>query len=223
MIRRTREMHGIVYLIPHKWKRPPEEPLMSVRLVSQSSTSPIPPSAMPKPQRSSVPSAPLLVARGTDFALALPPTWSDRSTHLFAGPTADGLRHAVTVAVEPVPSAWTAAEFADGRPQQAASAFEGGVVLLEDPIALGDGRPAQRAVIRGRAGSRLLYQEHVYVVGEKRGATLVATFTDASRRSVGADIEAVIRSFVFAPAQAGVSAAPEGTGLRVAPTPVTRR
>jgi hypothetical protein len=178
---------------------------------------------MPKPVPSPASFARPFVARGTDFALALPPTWSDRSTHLFAGPSADGLRHTVTVAVEPAPFASTAAEFAGGRPRQAATAFEGGTVLLEDAIVLRSGHPAQRAVIRGAAGNRTLYQEHLYVVGEGRGATLVASFTDASRRSVGADVEAVMRSVVLAPARAGVSAGPESAGLRVAPAPATRR
>ena len=153
--------------------------------------------------------------RADAFALALPPGWADATTYTIAGPVMDGQLHLITVVTSPHGGRSLAA-FADDQAQAAAETLPGAVVLLRDAVALADGSPAERAVVRWpSAAGEMLYQQQVYAVVGDRAVTLAATFTAQSRRALGPEVHRVMLSLAAPPAATG--AAPRGHGSGYSP------
>ena len=138
--------------------------------------------------------APTRPYRADAFALALPPGWSDATTHTIAGPVADGRSHGITVATAPHDGRPLAA-FADAQVRAAAEALAGAAVLLRDAVALADGSPAERVVVRwSPVPGEVLYQQQVYAVLGERTVTLAATFTARTRRLLGPEVHRTMLS-----------------------------
>ena len=132
--------------------------------------------------------------RADGWALALPPGWSDATTHTIAGPVADGLAHHVTVASTPGEGG-AAEALADEQVGAVLDTLPGAVLLLRDEVALAGGAVGVRAVFRwSPAADRALYQQQVYAVVGGRAVVLAASFTARSRRVVGDEVHRLMLS-----------------------------
>ena len=149
----------------------------------------------PPPRPAPAPAAPPTVPyRAGGWALALPPGWSDATTHTVAGPVADGLAHTVTVTSSPHDGRPLAA-FADDQAGAVLGTLAGGVLLLRDDVTLDGGGAAARAVFRWSPGpDRALYQQQVYAVVGGRAVVLAASFTARSRRLLGDEVHRLMLS-----------------------------
>jgi len=122
--------------------------------------------------------------------------WTDRTTYTITGPTTGGIQHNITVTVEHEPEADTLDAFAEAQVATLEPVLDDCRVLLEDRIALANERPARRAIFVWRPEDDLkLYQEQLYVLHGGRGYTLTASFTRETRKTLGPDVERMMRSF----------------------------
>jgi len=133
------------------------------------------------------------------FSLDGPEGWTDETVHTFAGPVADGLRHTITVVRDPAPETSLLSDYTHFRRCEVEVTFPDSKLLLEDNVTLQDGRSAGRFVVcypdpGDPTGSRREYL-CVCVLTQMGGFVLSSTFTPASRREIGAEVETVMRSF----------------------------
>ena len=143
--------------------------------------------------------------RADAFALALPPGWADATTHTVAGPTVDGLVHAVTVTTAPHDGR-PLAELADRQIRDALDTLRDGVLLLRDGVVLAGGAEAVRAVFRwAPMPGRALYQQQVYAVAGGRAVVMEASFTARSRRVLGPEVQRVMLSLADPGASGGAA------------------
>jgi len=131
----------------------------------------------------------------TPFCMDVPDSWVDETVYLFQGPTRDGLQHSIVVTCDRDAHSDALDVYATPRIAQAVNALPDAVLLTDDVIALNDGSAARRFILRWTVHERSLYQQNVCLVAEGMGFMLSATFTDASRREVGDEIDRIMRSF----------------------------
>ena len=132
--------------------------------------------------------------RADGWTLALPPGWSDATTHVVAGPVVDGLAHHVTVTSTEAESG-AAEALADEQVGAVLDTLPGAVLLLRDAVSLAGGAAGVRAVFRwSPAADRVLYQQQVYAVVGGRAVVLAASFTARSRRLLGDEVHRLMLS-----------------------------
>ena len=160
------------------------------------------PAVRPPPRRPSPPATPY---RADAFALSLAPGWSDATLVTLAGPVVDGRSHQITV-VTADHDGRPLADLADDQVRVVLETLPGGAVLLRDRIALDGGGPAERVVFRwAPVPGQVLYQQHVVAVVGGRSVTMAASFTARSRRTVGPDVDRMMRSLAPPPSNADLA------------------
>ena len=135
--------------------------------------------------------------RADAFQLDLPAgEWTDRSVYTLTGPTIDGIQHNITILREPDVEPDTLHDFAGQQIAALELQLDGCQVLLDDDIQLASGRPAYRIIYTWQPSDDLrLYQEQIYVLHDGQGYTLTASFTRATRKQLGNEVERMMRSF----------------------------
>lgn len=122
--------------------------------------------------------------------------WTDRSVYAFTGPTADGLTHTITITIAEDLEADDASGLAEAETELLADRLDGFQLLMDGPLGLDSGRPAHRIIFFWRPESLpKLYQEQLYTLHDTTGYVLSAGFTAATRKQIGAEVEAMMRSF----------------------------
>lgn len=137
--------------------------------------------------------------RGSHFSVLQPEAWSDATVYLLRGPVSDGLQHSITITCDHDPRTDVLDEYATARADEALDALENAVLLINDTVALNSGALARRYIIRWTVKNRTLYLQNICLLTEDMGFVLSASFTDSSRRDVGGEVEAVMRSFTPEP------------------------
>lgn len=150
--------------------------------------------APPRPVASSDP-LPMLPYRADTFTLMHYDGWRDETVYTFAGPVVDGFQHVVTVNLDLHLSVEALRDYADFQVQQTESALKGCRLLKEDPVQLGNGLPAYRALFTWHPVEHVrLYREQVYVMHEHTGYVLSTALTKRSRRALGHAVERFMQS-----------------------------
>lgn len=160
----------------------------------EASTSPSGPSTPAASEDAEAPPRPF---RADAFRLQLPDgDWKDRSVYTITGPTSDGIQHNITVTLDPEVEADTLYDFAAEQIAALELSLERCRVLMDDEIELDGGLPAYRAIYVWYPKDDLrLYQEQIYVLHDGCGYTLTASFTRATRKQFGPEVERMMRSF----------------------------
>lgn len=154
---------------------------------------PVSPSAAPRATTLAVPAQ---VFRASRFAVTMPEEWQDKTVYILAGPLADGLQHNVTVNVEPDVPFDTMEAYAHTQVDALEASLHSCQVLKEEPIALHNGLPAYRVLFVWYPKEAMkIYQEQVYILHEGTGYRLTATFTPKTRKTLGRQVEDIMRSF----------------------------
>jgi hypothetical protein len=133
--------------------------------------------------------------RGNHFTMDQPASWTDETVYLLRGPVDDGMQHSITVTCDRDPQADDLDAYADPRVREAVNALQDATVLMDDTITLDSGHDARRYILRWRVDQRELYQQNLCLLAGNMGFILSASFTADSRKTVGPEVDAVMRSF----------------------------
>ncbi len=130
------------------------------------------------------------------FRLGLADGWQDTTLHIISGPLDDDLQHGVLVDREPDVDVDSVPDYADRQVQALEQSLNSCRVLLSEPMTLDSGLPAHRAVfVWWPTPERRVYQEQVYVLHEGSAYKLTASFTKKTRKTLGPQVERMMRSF----------------------------
>ena len=135
--------------------------------------------------------------RAHTFRMDLPPdAWTDRSLYTLTGPTIDGIQHNISIHQAPGVEQDDLDGFIEEQIAMLEASLERCQMLHQDTVALDCGLDAGRAIYFWYPTDDLkLYQEQLYVLHEETAYTLTASFTARTRKTVGAAVEQMMRSF----------------------------
>jgi hypothetical protein len=134
--------------------------------------------------------------QGDTFTLDLPVSWQDETVYVLNGPVEDDLQHVITINVDPAVSVNSLLDYVDLQVQAQMEAVKGFRLLLKKREALNSGLPAYRVVslwcpVEGRE----YYQEQWILLKEQAAYKLAATFTKRTRKTLGPQVERMMRAF----------------------------
>lgn len=139
---------------------------------------------------------PLVPYRAHRFAMQLYEEWQDKTLFVLTGPVSDGLQHNVVVMAEPDVEVRSIDEFAELQVQTLESSLKGCRILLREPTTLASGRDAVRVIYSWWPAEDVrFYQEQIYVLHDSTAYKLTATFTKKTRKTLGPQVERIMRSF----------------------------
>ena len=135
--------------------------------------------------------------RANAFCLQLPgAAWTDESVYTITGPIIDGVNHNITIITDDEVEADSVYDFAAKEIATLEPLLDDCRVLMHDPVELDSGEPAYRAIFCWYPKEDLkLYQEQIYVLHDGCGYTLTASFTARTRKTLGPEVEQMMRSF----------------------------
>ena len=135
--------------------------------------------------------------RGNGFTLNLLEGWADTSMHVVTGPVSDFIQHNITIDVEHDVEIPTLEAYAMIQIEFLKVQLKDFQLLKQDMVTLQVGLPAYRVIYKWQATSeRPFYQEQLYIVYNKIGYRLTATFSRKTRKMFGQDIERIMLGFV---------------------------
>jgi hypothetical protein len=158
-----------------------------------------------KPAGTSEPSPPQLVLKGTppeieyqanSFTINLYEEWQDKTVFTITGPVTDGVQHNITIMVDHEVEVDNLRDFTDLNVETLENELKGCRMLKKGQITLNNGLPAYKAIFSWYPTEELrIYQEQIYVLVEKTGYKLTATFTKKTRKTLGPQVERMMLSF----------------------------
>lgn len=133
------------------------------------------------------------------FQIELPREWQDRTPYSFESPAVEG-RTTQLVLESVAADGATLAEFAATRMAKTRAALPDAELLTQQPVALGEGRPAVRFLYRQQAAGASTYVAETIVAFQGRYLAFSATFDDQTRAVHGPAVERIVASLAPAPA-----------------------
>jgi hypothetical protein len=131
------------------------------------------------------------------FALQVPETWQDKTVYTFEGPEEDGVRHNILVTIENNVEVPDLEQYAQMNIQATETALQGYCELKRGPIALNNRQTAYELVYRwSPVGDREVYQRVMYVLHNKTGYILTATFSKKTWKMLGTELDKIFRNFI---------------------------
>lgn len=140
--------------------------------------------------------SPSRIYQGNSFNIKLYQDWKDTTVYTIAGPVTDGIQHNIVITVDPDMQTDNLRDFADWNIAALQNDLKGCRLLKQEKIALANGLPAYRAIFRWYPTEDLrIYQEQIYVLVEKTGYRLTASFSKKTRKTLGPRVERMMLSF----------------------------
>jgi len=134
--------------------------------------------------------------QGNAFQLELQEGWKDDTVYILSGPVTDGMQHNLTVSIDHEPQLDTLPEYAEWQTASLEEQLKSCRLLLKEEIQLNNGMPAYRAIFSWHPSDDIrIYQEQIYVLTEEKAFTLTASFTKKTRKTLGPQVERMMRSF----------------------------
>ncbi len=134
--------------------------------------------------------------RADSFTLIFPDDWTDKTVFTFTGPVTDGIQHNITVSIQQELLTDNLLDFAEWQIRSLEEELKGCRLLLKESVEMDSGQQAYRAIFVWWPTEDLrLYQEQLYVLHEKTGYTLTASFTKKTRKTLGPQVERAMLSF----------------------------
>lgn len=144
--------------------------------------------------------------QGNGFTLKLYEDWKDKTIYTISGPVIDGVQHNIIIMVDDDLKVESLRDFADWNIATLENDLKGCRLLKQGEISLANGRPAYKAVFRWYPTEELrIYQEQIFVLVDKIGYKLTASFTKKTRKILGPQVERMMLSFVPNPSLASPS------------------
>ncbi|QQS36577.1 MAG: DcrB-related protein [Ignavibacteriales bacterium] len=154
------------------------------------------PKPQPKPEDKTV------VFQGNGFTINQLQDWEDKTIYTLTGPVTDGIKHNVILTVEQDVPFDTLKEYADYQIKTLEQELKGCSLLKQGDTKLFDGTEAYEAIFKWYPLNDFkIYQHQIYVLHEKTGFKLTASFTKKTRQTIGPQVERMMLSFKPAPAK----------------------
>lgn len=136
------------------------------------------------------------VFQGNSFTISLYEGWQDKTVYTIAGPVTDGIQHNITIMVDHDVQADNLRDFADWNVATLENELKGCRLLKKGEITLANGLPAYKAIFSWYPTEELrIYQEQIYLLVDKTGYKLTASFTKKTRKTLGPQVERMMLSF----------------------------
>ncbi len=136
------------------------------------------------------------VFQGNGFILPHSNEWNDETLYTLTGPVADGIRHNIMIQVRK-DSSWTTVEtFAEAQIASLEQELTSCKILNRQKTKLVIGLDAYRVIMKWQPTDvQPIYQEQIYVLADKTGYTLTASFSRRTRKTVGPFVERIMLRF----------------------------
>lgn len=133
------------------------------------------------------------------FAMKFTPGWEDRSYYRFEGPVEDGIKHTILVSIENNVEVPNLEQYADLNMKAIAAELQGYQELKLGRVTLDSRVPAYELVYKWTPiKDRQVYQRVIYILLNKTGYILTATFSKKTWKMLGSEINKILMSFKVA-------------------------
>ena len=134
--------------------------------------------------------------RGNNFSLNIYEDWTDKTLYTLTGPVTDGIQHNVIITHEPGVEMDSVEEYGEWQIQGVLSSLKGCMILKKGPKKLQNGINAYEAIFSWYPTDELrIFQQQIYVLHEKVGYKITASFTKKTRKTLGPQVERMMLSF----------------------------
>ena len=131
------------------------------------------------------------------FSIKFPPEWQDRSYYRFEGPVEDGIQHTIIVLIENDVDVPGLDQYAELNIKAVENELQGYQELKRGPVSLDSRVPAYELVYKwSPAEGRQVYQRVIYILTNKTGYVLTATFSKKTWKMLGPEINKILMSFM---------------------------
>ncbi len=149
------------------------------------------PKVQPKPAEDKT-----VIFQGNGFTINQLQDWEDKTIYTLTGPVTDGIKHNVILNVEADLPFDTLKEYAEYQIKTLEQELKGCMLLKQGETKLFDGTEAYEAIFKWYPLNDFkIYQHQIYVLHEKTGYKLTASFTKKTRQTIGPQVERMMLSF----------------------------
>jgi hypothetical protein len=136
------------------------------------------PPASLKPTKQMKPPKPEIIYQANNFSLNIYEDWTDKTLYTLTGPVTDGIQHNIIITHEPNVEMDIVEEYSEWQIQGVLSSLKGCMLLKNGPKKLQNGMDAYEAIFSWYPTDELrIFQQQIYVLHEKVGFKLTASFT----------------------------------------------
>jgi hypothetical protein len=133
------------------------------------------------------------------FSMKFPREWEDKSYYRFEGLVEDGIKHTIIVTIENNVEVPNLEQYADLNIKAMEAELQGYQELKRGQIALDNRVPAYELVYKWTPiKDKQVYQRVIYILVNKTGYTLTATFSKKTWKMLGSEINKILMSFKVA-------------------------
>jgi hypothetical protein len=134
--------------------------------------------------------------RGNSFTLNIYDEWKDKTIYTIAGPSSDEMAHNILVTMDNESGFDNTYDYADWQIESLVSNLPACMLLKQGKKMLDCGIPAYEAVFRWLPiDEKKIYQQQIYVVYDKTGYTLTASFSKKTKKIYGPMVQRMMLSF----------------------------
>ena len=133
------------------------------------------------------------------FSMKFPGEWEDRSYYRFEGPVEDGIKHSIIVTIENNVDVPELEQYAELNIKALENELQGYQELKRGPVSLENRVPAYELVYKWTPmEGRQVYQRVIYILMNKTGYMLTATFSKKTWKMLGSVVNKILMSFTAA-------------------------
>ncbi len=130
------------------------------------------------------------------FTMKLPNSWKDQSIYRFEGPEDDGIQHNIYVTIEHDIDNPDLKSYATLNIKAVEKELQGYQELKQGPLTLANGTDAFEVVYKwSPVEKRNVYQRTIYLLMNKNGYVLTATFSKKTWKTFGPEVDKILMSF----------------------------
>jgi hypothetical protein len=132
------------------------------------------------------------------FSLKFSEEWKDTSVYTFEGPEEDGIKHNIYVTIENLLEISDLERYADMQINALESELQGYHELKRGPVMLSNQLPGYELVYKWcPVEDREVYQRAIYILHNKTGYILTATFSKKTWKTRGPEVDKILMSFTI--------------------------
>jgi len=136
------------------------------------------------------------VFKGHNFTIEKPQHWSNRIIYTLTGPVENGIQHNIMITVEENNPFDSLLDYADWHIHTLEAELKGCRLLKKDKKVLNNGFPAYEAIFSWYPAEHLkIFQQQIFILAEKTGFKLTASFTEETHKTLGPVVEQIMLSF----------------------------
>jgi hypothetical protein len=136
------------------------------------------------------------IYRGNNFTLNIYEDWIDKTIYTLTGPVTDGIQHNIIITYEPDVEMDLVEDYGEWQIEGIQSSLKGCLLLKKGAKKMTNGMDAYEAIFSWYPTDELrIFQQQIYVLHEKIGYKITASFTKKTRKTLGPQIERMMLSF----------------------------